>query len=105
MFNKLSPKALGFLQATGIALYLLILATFFFNIENLFQDKGNEFFAPIIMLLLFMMSAVITSTIFLGRSIMLFWNKKYQEAFTLLGWTLCWTFVYFMFFVTINLSL
>jgi Na+(H+)/acetate symporter ActP len=31
---------------------------------------------------------------FLGRAGVLFWDKKYKEAFTLVGWTVGWSLVY-----------
>ena len=60
-----------------------------------------EFFAPIIMLLLFVNSAVISATLVLGRAGMLFWERQYKEAFTLLAWTVGWGVFYFIGLVSI----
>jgi hypothetical protein len=104
MFKKPSPAFLGFLQATGVAVYLVLIAVFFANAQYWVDTTKAEFYAPIMMLLLFMISAVITATLVLGKAGVLFWNKQYKEAFTLLGWTLGWMFLYFMTFLLMNLK-
>lgn len=57
--------------------------------------------APIIMLLLFIISAVISSILVLGKAGILFWEKKYSEAFTLLGWTVGWGIFYLILLIVI----
>src|SRR3989344_8252816 len=102
MLKKYSPEFIAFLQATGIALYLIFVATFFSYISTLFRSNDVEFYAPIIMLLFFMISAVITSLLFLGKAGMLFWNKQYKEAFNLILWTVGWACLYLLLFIVIN---
>lgn len=63
-------------------------------------EANAEFYAPIIMLILFIMSAVISALLVLGKAGILFWDKKYKESFTLLGWTIGWGFFYFGLFIT-----
>ena len=87
MFKKLSRPFLGFLQSTGLVVYIGLVA-YFFTLGPMFSKKsGAAFYAPIIMLLLFILSAVVSALLVLGESGILFWEKKYKESFTLLGWT------------------
>ena len=85
MFKKLSLPFLAFLQTTGLVAYLILIASFFKFVTPAFNNSNGEFYAPIVMLLLFVMSAVISATLILGRSAVLFWDKKYKEAFTLIA--------------------
>jgi len=59
------------------------------------------FYAPIIMLLLFIISAVISALLVLGRSGILFWERRYKESFTLLGWTIVWGILYLLLFIVV----
>ncbi len=96
MFRRLSIPFLGFLQATGLVVYIA-LVSYFFTLGPVFdRTSGADFYGPIIALLLFILSAVISALLVLGRAGMLFWDKKYRQAFTLLGWTLGWGFFYFL---------
>ena len=92
----MSAPFLGFLQATGLVAYISLVA-YFFTLGPLFSKKiAAEFYGSVIALLLFILSAVISALLVLGRTGVLFWDKRYQEAFTLLGWTLGWGFFYFL---------
>lgn len=102
MFKNISKPFLGFLQASGLVAYILIISIFLNNIDNIFHKNIGEYMAPIIMLLLFIISAVISSSLVLGRAGVLFWEKKYSEAFTLLGWTVGWSTFWFLLFLTIT---
>jgi hypothetical protein len=95
MTKKFSLPFLGFLQATGLVMYITLVA-YFFTLGPVFSTKSSAaFYAPIIMLLLFILSAVVSALMVLGKAGVLFWEKNYREAFTLLGWTLGWGFFYF----------
>ncbi len=101
MIKKISKPFLGFLQASGLVTYILIVSVFLSNVDNIFHKNIGEYMAPILMLLLFIISAVISSSIVLGRAGILFWEKKYKEAFTLLAWTIGWGIFYFLLLLTI----
>ncbi len=101
--KKASPQFLAFLQASGLVVYLVLLSLFFHNVIPELDDESSEFYAPIVMLLLFIISAVVTGTLVLGRASTLFWDKKYKKAFELLGWTVGWSILYFAIFVGILL--
>ncbi len=96
MFKRSSTPFVAFLQATCLVLYLLLLSFFFNFVIPQFDKTATEFYAPIIMLLLFIVSAVISATLVLGRAGMLFFEKKYKDAFTTLGWTILWALFYFV---------
>lgn len=92
--KNLSLKTTAFVQATGVVAYLGILFLFFkFAVPN-FEGKVDEAFAPVIMGLLLVISATITGLLVLGRSGILFWEKKRAESLSLLGWTLFWCIAY-----------
>ncbi|OGV92558.1 hypothetical protein A3B57_03955 [Microgenomates group bacterium RIFCSPLOWO2_01_FULL_47_10] len=104
MLKKQSAPFLGFLQATGLVIYIILIDLFFnFVVPNL-DNNSAQFFTPIIMLLLFSISAVICSLLVLSRSGILFWEKKYSQAFTLLGWTVGWSLLYLLLFILIFLN-
>jgi hypothetical protein len=92
----MSKPFLGFLQATGLVCYIFVIVTFLTNVTKNFNKNSAEFMAPIIMLLLFVISAVICALLVLGRAGVLFWEKKYSEAFTLVAWTIGWGIFYFV---------
>lgn len=99
MLKKFSLPFLGFLQATGLILYIIAVACFFNLVMphfNKFEADYAEFYAPIIMLLVFVLSAVISASLVLGRAGILFWDKKYKESFTLIGWTVFWGIIYLL---------
>jgi len=96
MFKKLSPPFLGFLQSTGLVVYISFVA-YFFTLGSIFATKSAAtFYAPVILLLLFILSAVISALLVLGKAGILFWEKKYKQSFILLGWTTGWGFFYFL---------
>lgn len=103
MFKKPTPLFIGFLQATGFVIYVICIATFINLVGPHFNNNVAPFYAPIIMLILFVVSAVISALLVLGRVGMLFLEKKYKESFTLLGCTVASILFYFIFFVLIFL--
>lgn len=63
------------------------------NANHLFGPVPN-FLGPMAFLLLFIISAIISGLLVLGRAGFLFWEKRYKESFTLIGWTLFWAVIY-----------
>lgn len=109
MIKKLSVPFIAFIQATGLIIYIGLVSLFMRFIGNNIEktDAGN-FYGPILALLLFITSAVISASLVLGRFGVLFWNKQYKEAFTLLGYTVAWcvfyiVFLYVLIFIKIKL--
>ncbi|MEK7608046.1 MAG: hypothetical protein AAB495_00485 [Patescibacteria group bacterium] len=77
------------LHALGVVLYIGGVALFLTNAEKMF-GTGKEFFAPILMLLLLVISASITGLLVLGRPIHLYVQGEKKTAFTFLFATLGW---------------
>ena len=91
--KKITLPFLGFLQATCLVIYIGLVTGFFAFAENWFPNL-DFFYGPILMLLLFVVSAVISALLVLGRAGYLFWEKRYRECFMLLGWTIGWALFY-----------
>ena len=99
MLKKMSAPFIAFLQASGLVAYLIIISTFFNFMGSNFDQNAGPYFSVIIMLLLFVMSAVISALLILGRSGFLFWEKRYKESFTLIAWTVGWGIFYLALFL------
>lgn len=91
--KNLSLPFLGFLQATGLFIYITLIAQVLINANKIFAPVGS-FLGPMAFLLLFVVSAIISGFLVLARAGFLFWEKRYTEAFTLVGWTLVWSVLY-----------
>ncbi len=91
--QNLSLPFLAFLQATGLLVYITLVSLFMINANKIFGPIGN-FLGPMAFLLLFVVSAMISGFLVLGRAGFLFWEKKYKEAFALVGWTLAFCISY-----------
>jgi len=103
MFKKCSLQFLAFLQATGLVLYIAAIDLFIVTAGDRLNSNVPSFYGPILFLLLFIISAVISASLVLGKTGILFWEKKYKESFTLLGWTVGWCILYFVLFFIIIL--
>ncbi len=79
----------GLLHALGVALYVTLLSWFMMNAENWFGEMVS-FLAPALMLMLFVLSAAITSFLVFGRPVILYMNNKKQEALKLLAFIIGW---------------
>lgn len=96
MLKRISLPFLGFLQATGLFLYIMLISGFFTYMAPLLDHKPSKFIAPVMMLLLLVLSATISGLLVLGRAGFLFWEKRYRECFTLVSWTVGWGILYFV---------
>ena len=104
MLKKSSVPFIAFLQATGLIVYIGLVSTLMTSLGHIFgmTDVGN-FYGSVLMLLIFITSAVISALLVLGKAGILFWDKKYKEAFTLLGYTVAWCVFYIIFLSTLML--
>lgn len=95
--SKLMLIALA--NSLGAVLYVLAVAWFMFNGERLF-GKATSFLMPFALLLLFVLSAMITGLLILGKPIYFYFEGLKKEAVKLLGLTICWlaifTFIVFI---------
>jgi len=74
-------------NSLGIVVYASLVAFVMFNGEKFF-GKADDFTGPLMILLLFVVSAVITGSLFLGRPIYLYFEGLKKEAIKLFFYTL-----------------
>jgi len=72
------------------AIYIAFISSFLFYVPRYFDfvDKPDTVFAPIMMLMLFVFSAAVTSALVLGRPILWYLDGKKKEAISLFIHTL-----------------
>jgi len=83
----------AFLQSAGTFIYVSAVAWLLFNGEKLFGQAGGGFGMPLAMLLLFVLSAAITSSLVLGQPIHLYLSGAKKEAIQLLIITFTFLFL------------
>lgn len=82
----------SFLQATGVAGYIVLVSLIMNNAQRIF-GKMDNFFGPVAFLLLFVLSATITGSLTLGRSVILYLENRKTEAIKLFLYTVGWLFL------------
>ncbi|MEK7110457.1 MAG: hypothetical protein AAB867_01215 [Patescibacteria group bacterium] len=82
------------INALGTALYVILIASFFFYAPKFLNNAGkaDTMLAPAAMLLLFVFSAGVTSSLVFGRPVLWYVEGKKQEALSLLFYTLAFLF-------------
>jgi hypothetical protein len=80
--------------------YIFCVATFFRNAEFLLGKEDN-FFSPVIALMLLVMSAAIMGILFFGRPVQLYLDNQKKEALSFLGYTISWFALVFIVFILI----
>ena len=91
----------SFINAGGVLVYVSAIAWLFSHAQNIFGD-GQSFIIPLFMLLLFIISASVTSLLVFGKPIMLYMEDLKKEAFIFLFSTLGWL-VIFVLLIAISL--
>lgn len=79
----------SFLHALGVFIYVGIVAWMMVNGERIF-GKVNNALGPLMFLMLFVVSALITSSLVLGRPIYLYFEGRKKEGLELFFWTSAW---------------
>lgn len=88
--EKTSLGLISFLQALGLAVYCGLVALLFLKGNNLFGNTPN-FLSQVLILVLFVASALVSALLVLGYPFYLFWQKKQtQKALKLVGYTTIW---------------
>jgi len=77
------------INSIGTAIYISLIAWLMFNGEKIFGQATN-FWMPVALLLLFVVSATITGLLVLGRPAYLYLNGAKTEAIKLLFYTIGW---------------
>ncbi|OGY39388.1 MAG: hypothetical protein A2418_00995 [Candidatus Brennerbacteria bacterium RIFOXYC1_FULL_41_11] len=92
-----------FPYAVGVFAYVSGIAYFIFNAESIFNEDAQSFLIPVFMLLLFIVSATITSALVLYKPIQLFLSGEKKPAILTLVATLTWL-ILFLLLVILRLS-
>ena len=79
----------SFLNALGVTAYVTVIATVMQNGENIFGNM-NQTLAPIVFLILFVLSAGVTGGLVLGKPVLMYLDNQKKEAVELFLYTLCW---------------
>lgn len=87
--KNLSNVFKSFLSALAVVVYASGVVLLVSNGQKIF-GKSNNFIVPLFMLLLFVVSALVTGLLVLGRPAHLYLSGFKKEAFTLLLITLAW---------------
>lgn len=90
--QKLNLTLTSFLNALGIAIYIVGVALLMQNGEKIF-GKMDNLFGPVAFLLLFIVSAAITGALALGKPALLYFNNQKKEAIKLFLYTIGWIFL------------
>jgi hypothetical protein len=83
-FSLLKKAALN---AAGVLVYVLVLGWFFNHAQQIFGTQPDNFLAPALMLILFVVSACITGGLVLGLPVILYLDGQRRRAVTLLMYT------------------
>lgn len=86
------------MNAAGVFIYVSIIAWFGFNSQKIF-DKSPSMLIPLFMLLLFIISALVTGLLVLGKPIHLYLSGFKKESFILLFSTLSWLILFLIMIV------
>jgi len=88
---------LGFFLALGEVIYIGLVAFLMSNAELFFGNTPDQsILAPVVFLLLFVISAAVSGALIFGKPALLFLEGKKKEALVLFGLTLFWLFIFFI---------
>jgi hypothetical protein len=94
--EKTSLGLISFLQALGLAFYCGLVATLFWKGNRLFGEDPN-YWGPVLFLVIFTTSALVSALLVLGYPFFLFWQKKQtQKAIKLVAYTAIWLLVFIL---------
>jgi hypothetical protein len=97
--RSLPPKKLGLLQALGVTIYCSLVGILFWKGNEIF-GKVNNYIGPVMILVLFIVSAMICSLVVFYQPYKLFFEDKKKAAIdTVLsttGWLFLFLFVFFL---------
>lgn len=82
-------KKISFFNALGTTAYISLIATLMQNGSKIFGEKDN-FATPIIVLLLFTLSAIMVGSLILGKPLMMYLDGKKKEAIVIFLQTVGW---------------
>lgn len=80
----------SFYNSLGTAVYIAVVALFIFNVQKFFGNKPDTFMAPLAMLLLFVLSAAVISSLILGKPVLLYLEGEKQVGIKLFFYSIVW---------------
>ena len=102
---KYSRPFTGFLQAAGVALYIVAFAFLAQHAGEWFRTVTVPPMLGIAMFLLaFVVSALITGSLTISYPIMLFIDGKKREAFSILIWDAAWLIAFLFLFAAVAVN-
>jgi len=84
--------SLSVMHALGVLAYISLVVLFMNNAENIF-GKGDNVMTGIIMLLIFILSALVTGSLVLGQPILFYLDGKKTEGIKMLFFTIICLFI------------
>ena len=90
--NKNKLILTSFLHSLGMLAYIMLVAWIMSNAKMIFGEM-NDFWGPVIFLMLFVFSAFLSGLLVLGRPIWLYLEHKKKEALFFLFVVFGWMFV------------
>jgi hypothetical protein len=95
--EKTSLYLISFLQALGLAFYCGLVSILFWKGDDLF-GKSPNFWGPVLFLIVFATSALVSALLVLGYPFFLFWHKKQAgKAIKIVGYTAAWLVGFILF--------
>lgn len=93
------------INAGATTAYILFVVFLLFTGEGLFGsvEPEDNFLIPVIMLMLFVVSATITASTVLGRSVLWYLDGRKKEALMLLAYTLSFLVIILFFIILVIL--
>ena len=77
----------GLLHSFGVLLYIIVLTIFFSQANSWLGQTDHKILSPLLAMLLFVFSALLTGGLVLGKPIMLYIDGQKKEALKLLLFT------------------
>lgn len=90
--NKWHPSSIGFVQASAVFIYCVAVGSFMSLMDGMPNPPKLLVIGTV--LLLFVTSAAITGSLFLGYPLYLVLNKKIKRALSVIGFTLVFSFLF-----------
>lgn len=101
---KYNPKFIALAQAVGLAGYVMLVVFFMQNAKNLLSPSTvGEMLIGMVMLLLFVISALISAAIMLGYPAFLFFKGKKKTALKIILMSIGWLILIFALIIAIAL--
>jgi hypothetical protein len=100
--NKLVQRS--FINALGTVAYITLIAVVMSSLQKYAGDKPDGFFAPVLFLTLFVLSAAVTGSLVIGKPVLMFLGDQKTEAINLFFYTLGWLAAALVILLIVNLK-